>query len=162
MASRVHMGLEFLSTHANIYESTHAHYDGKTKFVYRTKPKSYFCWSAFFVSSWALKHNVKETYAKLTRVCGVEQILPTFTCIREINNCHINPRVYISHPHSTNYNDHSVLNWIQLTDHELLTVFTQKYTLFTQCCSGSCSSITQSFSELAAKGLANHSWWLWV
>ena len=51
MSSRVYVGLEFLSTHANIYESTHAHYDGKTKFVYRTKPKSYFCWSAFSVSS---------------------------------------------------------------------------------------------------------------
>ena len=25
----IHVGVEFLSTHANIYESTHVHYDGK-------------------------------------------------------------------------------------------------------------------------------------
>ena len=159
MSSRVHVGLEFLSTHANIYESTHAHYDGKTltcNLFTEQNPSRIFAGVHFLSPREHWNIMSKKTYEKLTRVCGVEQILPTFTCIREISNCHINPRVYISHPHSTSYNDHSLLNWIQLTDHELLTVFTQKYSLFTQCGSGSCSLITQSCSELAAKGKTNH------
>ena len=163
MSSRVDVGLEFVSTHAKIYESTHAHYDGKTltcNLFTEQNPSRIFAEVLFLSPREYWNIMSEKRYAKLTRVCGVEQILPTFTCIREttIQRCiHINPRVYISHPHSTNYNDYSVLSWIQLTHHELLTVFTQKYSLFTQCGSGSCSLITQSCSELAAKGKANHS-----
>ena len=60
------------------------------------------------------------------------------------------PRVYTSHPHLTNYNINSELNWIQLTDHELFTVLKSTHCLLIVALS--CSLITQSWFWVSCKG----------
>ena len=140
VSSHTHVGVKVLSTHGNIYESTHAHCHGKifTSSLLTFQTQVVLCGGEFSVPSCTLKHLVKKraenvflqsselvgvrldsTYQRRfstkSLACGVEHVLLPFTRIRKISNCHINPRVHISHPHSTNYNIHSALNWSRAT-----------------------------------------------